>query len=371
MPNAGRDLLAALAYSYGPGFPADDVWPAVAAALSDTEVSYERLDAYWALDQYRRYVTASSLDGQAVYRLHQRLAEALRRDRDGAERELPRIAAAAVLREYQQFLQSGRRAFEHPYLWHYAWRHAVDGGPEGIEALKRLAALDPALGPDVAHALNALGAFYSGVGRRADAVAPTERAVAIYEVLAQENPAFLNDLAGSLNNLGACYSGVGRRADAVAPTERAVAIREVLAQENPAFLNDLAMSLNNLGNHYDEVRTPNEGTRRWTEVLERFTADPTTGVVLRLGRSRGDDEYDEPSATSSKPTRSTPARILVSRRSFAPRHARSATAIPGDSTCAGMRPPASRRHGCCSTTTPTRPPPTGSTPRRGRSRAPS
>ena len=248
VPGAGKDLLAALAYSYGPGFPADDVWPAVAAAITDTEVGYERMDAFWALDQYRRYVTASSLEGQAVYRLHQRLAEALRRDRDGAERDLAPTAAAAVLAVYEWFLQSGRRAFEHPYLWHYAWRHAVDGGPEGIEALVRLARLDPALSPDVAHALLALGAAYSGVGRRADAVAPTERAVEIYEVLAEENPAFLNDLASALNNLG---------------------------------------------NRYSEVGTPEEGPRRWTEVLERLAADPTAGVVLRLRRSRGDHEHDE------------------------------------------------------------------------------
>ena len=67
--------------------------------------------------------------------------------------------------------------------------------------------------------LNNLGIRYSEVGRRADAVAPTERAVKIYEALAAENPAFLNDLAGSLNNLGIRYSEVGRRADAVAPTQ--------------------------------------------------------------------------------------------------------------------------------------------------------
>jgi hypothetical protein len=268
---AGRDLLAALAYSYGSGFPADDVWPAVAAAITDAEVAYERLDAFWALDQYRRYVTASGLDGQAVYRLHQRLADALRRDHDGAERDLAGDAAAAVLMVYEQFLQSGRRAFEHPYLWHYAWRHAVDGGDEGIAVLERLAGRDPALVPDVAAALNALGAFYSGVGRRADAVAPTERAVEIRQGLAAESPAFLGDLASSLSNLGIRYSGVGRRADAVAPTERAVEIYELLAEENPAFLNDLAMSLNNLGAGYSEVGRRADAvvpTERAVEIYE-------------------------------------------------------------------------------------------------------
>ena len=81
--------------------------------------------------------------------------------------------------------------------------------------------------------------------------------------------------------------------DAVAPTERAVEIYEGLAVENPAFLNDLAMSLNNLGNHYSEAGTLDKGSRKWTEVLERFAVDPIAGVVLRLRRRRGDDEHNE------------------------------------------------------------------------------
>ena len=40
--------------------------------------------------------------------------------------------------------------------------------------------------------------------------------------VAIKGTSFLNDLAMSLNNLGIRYSEVGRRADAVAPTERAV-----------------------------------------------------------------------------------------------------------------------------------------------------
>src|SRR5207253_5739645 len=63
------DLLTALAYSYGQGFPLD-VWTAVAGG--------NREDAIGVLAQYGRYVTTSSLDGQAVYRLHQRVADVLR-----------------------------------------------------------------------------------------------------------------------------------------------------------------------------------------------------------------------------------------------------------------------------------------------------
>ena len=71
-------------------------------------------------------------------------------------------------------------------------------------------------------ALNNLGNRYGEVGRRGEAVAPTEEAVERYRALAAENPAFLPDLAMALNNLGIRYSEVGRRGEAVAPTEEAV-----------------------------------------------------------------------------------------------------------------------------------------------------
>ncbi len=274
LPHAAREMLGALAYSYGSGFPADDVWPAVASVLSPTGTQYGRLDVYWVLGEYSRYVTASGLGGSAVYRLHQRLADTLREDdrREGIANATS-LVAGSLLELYGGLLERGERAISHPYLWLYAWRHAVDGELPAIESLKLLADLDPALTPDVAMSLNSLGVSYSEVGRRADAVAPTERAVELYERLANENPAFLNDLAGSLNSLGNRYSEVGRRADAVAPTERAVEIYERLAKENPASLNDLAGSLNNLGVFYSQVGRRADAvapTERAVEIRERL-----------------------------------------------------------------------------------------------------
>jgi tetratricopeptide (TPR) repeat protein len=55
---------------------------------------------------------------------------------------------------------------------------------------------------ELAGALRNLGVFYSEVGRRAEALAPTEEAVKVYRGLAKSNPAILGDLAGALNNLG-------------------------------------------------------------------------------------------------------------------------------------------------------------------------
>ena len=69
-------------------------------------------------------------------------------------------------------------------------------------------------------ALSNLGIRYSEVGRRAEAVAPTEEAVNAYRGLAADNPAFLPDLAGALNNLGDAVREVGR--DPQAPWEQAL-----------------------------------------------------------------------------------------------------------------------------------------------------
>jgi len=113
----------------------------------------------------------------------------------------------------------------------------------------RLEGLEPGEEEERARRLNDLGIALSALGRRDDALAPTQEAVDIRRKLAQSNPAaFLPDLATSLNNLGNRLSALGRREEALAPTQEAVDIRRNLAQSNPAaFLPDLATSLNNLG----------------------------------------------------------------------------------------------------------------------------
>ena len=65
--------------------------------------------------------------------------------------------------------------------------------------------------------------------------------------LAAGNPAFRPDLANALDNLGNRYSELGRREEALLPTEEAVRIRRELSQSNPAFLPDLATSLGAYG----------------------------------------------------------------------------------------------------------------------------
>ncbi len=112
-----------------------------------------------------------------------------------------------------------------------------------------------------------------------------ERAVAIRERLAKQNPdAFEAGFAGSLNNLGAFYSALGRREEALGAAERAVAIHELLANQNPdAFEPDLARSLETLGSIWRQ-ESPSRAMnafKRGVETLRRlFLGDPRTFARL-------------------------------------------------------------------------------------------
>ena len=161
---------------------------------------------------------------------------------------------------------------------------------EAVTLYREQAAQNPAFAPDLAMALNNLGIRYSGVGRRADAVAPTEEAVTLYRGLAAQNPAFAPNLAGALTNLGACYSEVGRRADAVAPTEEAVTLRRQQAAQNPAFVPDLAAALNNLDRRLVAIGDLARAEVAWQEVLDEH--DPVTRATLLLYRAYAADPGD-------------------------------------------------------------------------------
>ncbi len=65
--------------------------------------------------------------------------------------------------------------------------------------------------------------------------------------LATTNPAFRPDLAVSLNNLGIRYSELGRRDEALPPTEEAVTILPRAGDDQPRLPPRSGRSLNNLG----------------------------------------------------------------------------------------------------------------------------
>ncbi|MDY7104815.1 MAG: tetratricopeptide repeat protein, partial [Actinomycetota bacterium] len=125
---------------------------------------------------------------------------------------------------------------------------------------------------------NNLANRQSAVGRREEALATAEEAVAIRRRLADANPAaYLADLAMSVNNLANRQSAVGRREEALATAEEAVAIRRRLADANPAaYLANLATSVWVLHNQNAE-----RGERAFAEVLERLDGPWPVGTVLR------------------------------------------------------------------------------------------
>ena len=312
-----RTMLIALTWALGAGFPEPE-WLTVASALAETNLGRE--DVSWVVDQLGRYVVQDGDAGVAVYRLaHQSFADHLRAPYRPTGQHPFNPAAlpvgVALLEQYNRLLADGVPAQTPAYLWRYAWVHAANAGFEGLTRLRAvahtrtelqadvamaalqiadtaaawgrrgeavapteeavahyrvLAEENPAYLPDLATALNSLGIRYSEVGRRGEAVAPTEEAVAHYRVLAEENPAYLPDLAAALNSLGIRYSEVGRRGEAVAPTEEAVTLRRVLAEENPAYLPNLAAALNNLGACYSEVGRRGEAVAPTEEAVAHY-----------------------------------------------------------------------------------------------------
>ncbi len=308
MPQAARELLSALAWGYGAGLP-DDVWPIIATALSPTTLRYDRNDVFWVLGQAGRYIVEDGEGGRAVYRLsHQRLADYLRLETPATpdatstdsvvlEERATRVAIA-VVDYYEQLLGAGLSPTEPAYLWLYSWRHCADAGQPGITALRRLVHSDKdAFLPDLAMALSNLGNRYSEVGRRQEAVAPTEEAVALRRDLAAANPAYQPDLAAALNNLGNRYSEVGRRQEAVAPTEEAVALYREQAAANPAYQPNLAGTLSNLGIRYSEVGRHQEAVAPTEEAVALYrdlaAANPAYQPNLAMALNNLGNRYSE------------------------------------------------------------------------------
>ena len=293
LPGAARELLTALAWAYGAGFP-DDVWPVAASALATSCIEYTREDVYELLGLARRWVVESGESGRAVYRLaHQRLARHLRPRATGVAGDPSFESAESIrlshrlVRYARDWLQGGAEPESHAYLWQYLWQHGLDAGQQGIDSMRELAATYPAFVPNLARALKNLGKCYVELGRSKEALAPTKEAVALYREQGAANPAFVPDLARALTNLGKCYGELGRRQEALAPTEEAVILNRELAAANPAFEPNLALALNNLGAHYSELGRRREALALTEEAValyrEQATANPA--FVPELART--------------------------------------------------------------------------------------
>jgi tetratricopeptide (TPR) repeat protein len=171
---------------------------------------------------------------------------------------------------------------------------ALAASQEAVAIYRRLAERSPdAFLPDLASSLNNISVYLSNLGRREEALAASQEAVAIYRRLAERSPdAFLPDLARSLNNLGKDLSNLGRREEALAASQEAVAIYRRLAERSPdAFLPDLASSLGVLAHtlaqaerHTDAVAACQEGLAIIAPFVDRHAQafDGLAGALSQI-----------------------------------------------------------------------------------------
>jgi len=108
--------------------------------------------------------------------------------------------------------------------------------------------------------LHWLGVALAQTGHPAEALLPTQKAVAIWRELAAADPdRYRPDLATSLANLGVRFFELGRSAEALATEHEAVAIRRELAATDPdRYRSNLAGSLQGLSPTLDALKRPEE-----------------------------------------------------------------------------------------------------------------
>ncbi|MFI5694087.1 tetratricopeptide repeat protein [Kribbella sp. NPDC051586] len=132
-------------------------------------------------------------------------------------------------------------------------REALAANERAVAVWRRLTGTDPQLTPALAGALTNLSISLAGEGRRDQALATAEEAVARHEGVSA-------DQAAAVDNLGSRLADVGRYDEALSTARRAVELTEHLAAENPAqHRPDLARRLGNL--HLRQL-----GAGRWEEA---------------------------------------------------------------------------------------------------------
>jgi tetratricopeptide (TPR) repeat protein len=214
------------------------VLPGVAGFLADLDAPVETLTAIFNAIPY-----PSAILAPAAVALAGRIQALLPAD---AETAISKYWQSAEARWFLEVVKLALPPTEEP------------GAAEKPAAIYReLAAANPSrYRPNLAHSLSSLGYWFWELGRRADAVPPTEEAVAIYRELAAANRDHRSGLAHSLTMLGRWFWELGRRADALPPTEEAVAIYRELAAAHPYHRPDLAKSLTMLGFRFRELGRP-------------------------------------------------------------------------------------------------------------------
>lgn len=138
--------------------------------------------------------------------------------------------------------------------------------------------------------LNDMGRAHSALGRREEALATVQEAVAISRQLAKSNPqAFLPYLAGSLNNLGEALSAIGHSEEALSVAQEAADLYCQLAESSPqTYLPYVAASLNNLGLRLSALRQWEPAlaaTQKAVSIRRQLAKSNSQDVLPYLARS--------------------------------------------------------------------------------------
>ncbi|CAN5276425.1 hypothetical protein BH18ACT9_BH18ACT9_20750 [soil metagenome] len=290
IPGAAADLLRALAWNLGRGMPRP-VWKAAATALSTNGVEYRAADLDWVLEHYGCYVVEDDQDGEVIYRLyHQELTEPLL----GSPMPVPGSPQAEALAETLVTLTEAEPPLDDepdrrsPYLRRHLARHAAIAGTPGVDALYRLFKGTPEVYlPDLGMLVHQLATKLAELGQHEVALAPIQRAVSIYRILADANPtAYLPFLTMALNDHGVYLAATGQHDEALGPGAEAVDAFHVLTQMDPAaWLPNLVTALNNLASYLAGLDRISDGVDVYTACIEGFTESLDVRGALSIERS--------------------------------------------------------------------------------------
>jgi tetratricopeptide (TPR) repeat protein len=218
--------------------------PGALASAIDRKIAEINADALVAIDEVLPPMSLPLLEVSLKVAIRRvdlaRHALATNADRAAASVQRATVALATRLARLSiRFSNVGRR------------EEALAASQEAVAIYRRLTeAGRHAFLPDLARSLTNLARDLSSLRRREDALAAAQEAVVIQRQLVEVRPdTSLPELASSLNNMSGDLAYLGRHDDALAASQEAVAIRRRLVEAHPdVFLPELANSLNNMGN---------------------------------------------------------------------------------------------------------------------------
>jgi tetratricopeptide (TPR) repeat protein len=140
------------------------------------------------------------------------------------------------------------------------------------EDLQALGQNTPMFEVSRAAVLNNLGGTLSALGKRKEALAAAQQAVALYRGLMLQSPVpSQRDFAAALNNLGGTLSALARHKEALAATREAVELYRSIASQHPKdFQQNLASALNNLSGRLSALGCHEQALEAAEEAVELY-----------------------------------------------------------------------------------------------------